>query len=135
MPDQTKGLRTQYHLRKSERGVLAWDVRKLIAQTAGFEAEEIPLSDIRELDEAFWYHPEGDPPTCRSVAQHAKLIAEADLAHPILIDPDGRVLDGMHRVCKALLLGMEAIPARRLQHLPEPDFTGIPPEKPPYESD
>lgn len=126
-------MRPQYHLRSSGRGLLAWDVRKLIVASKNLPTEDVPLTAIAELDEPFWYDQEGEAPTCRSIAMHARLIAETDLTYPIILDPDGRVMDGMHRVCKALGLGMKSIPARRLLFLPEPDFIGVPPADLPYE--
>lgn len=129
-PEQ--GIRPQYHFRNSDRGLLAWDVRKLIEAAEGLPTFELPLDEIRELDEPFWFDLEGDAPTCRKIAGHSRLIQEVDLSHPILIDPDGRVMDGMHRVCKALELGRKSIPARRLPELPEPDFAGVSPGDLPY---
>jgi hypothetical protein len=61
----------------------------------------VPVASIRELDEPYW----GEPMTCRNVAEHARLIEEADLGCPIILSSDGRVMDGMHRVLKALILG------------------------------
>ena len=96
--------------------------------------KEIPLNSIRELDEPFWYDAEGDTPTCRSVAEHAKLIDAADLNYPIIIDLEGRVMGGMHRVCKTLIWGLETIAAYQLTELPEPDFVGVSPHCLPYET-
>jgi hypothetical protein len=118
-------MRAQYHLRNSERGLLAWDVRKLVRLAEGLPAFELRLEEIRELDECFWFDAEGDRPTCRKVAEHAQLMAETDLAYPIILDPEGRVMDGMHRVCKALIEGRVSVRAVRLESLPEPDFTGV----------
>nr|WP_226895521.1 NUDIX domain-containing protein [Luteolibacter marinus] len=128
------GLRPQYHLRDSDRGLLAWDILKLIEKSANLPTFDLLLAAIRELDESFWFTPGDEVPTCRKVATHARLIQAADLAHPILIDPSGRVMDGMHRVCKALELGWTTIPARRLPELPPPDFVGVPPGELPYDS-
>ena len=44
-------MREQYYLRPSARGLLAWDVDRLIALTSDFDAHDVPLSSIRELDE------------------------------------------------------------------------------------
>lgn len=128
-------IRPQYHLRKSSQGLLAWDVRHLISKTSGIVPIDVPLSNIRELDETFWFSGEGETPTCRRIAEHAKMIDETSLDYPIILDPDGRVMDGMHRVCKALNLGLNSIPAYQLTELPEPDFIGISPDDLPYESD
>ncbi|MEO5915042.1 MAG: hypothetical protein ABIS50_12480 [Luteolibacter sp.] len=61
------------------------------------------------------------------------MIEETDLLYPIIIDPDGRLMDGMHRVCKALNQGLKTILAYRYPQLPEPDFIGIPAGELPYE--
>lgn len=118
-------MRKQYHLRDSERGLLAWDVDRLIRLTSDQEPADFPVAHIRELDESFWFSGD-DTPTCRRVAEHARLIHEADLAHPIILDPSNRVMDGMHRVCKALIRGSGTIKAVRLSALPEPDYVGVP---------
>jgi hypothetical protein len=92
----------------------------------------VPLSEIRELDETFWFDAEGDEPTCRRVALHAKLMNETDLRHPIVLSQDGRVMDGMHRVCKALVEGKETIRAVRFEVDPKPDYVGVDPDELPY---
>lgn len=121
-------MRKQYHFRSSERGLPAWDVDRLVALTAHLPRTEIPLADIRELDEEFWYGDDADRPTCRSIALHAKLMSETDLSHPIILSRDGRVMDGMHRVCKALNEGRDAILAVQFEHDPEPDYVNVKPD-------
>lgn len=128
-------MRKQYHLRKSERGLLAWDVDRLIGLAAGLDVIDVPLSEIRELDEPYWYESGGGLPTCRSVAAHMRLVEAADLAWPIIMGPDGRVMDGMHRVVKALLAGRRSVPARRLPVMPGPDHVGVDPDDLPCERD
>ena len=125
-------LRKQYHFRPSNRGLLAWDVHRLIELSQNFTPFDVPLSHIRELDEAFWYDLEGDQPTCRSVALHAKLINETDLSYPIILSQDGSVMDGMHRVCKAFLNGLDVIQAVQFEIDPDPDYVGIAPDELPY---
>jgi hypothetical protein len=125
-------MRKQYHFRRSERGLLAWDVDRLVELSAGFTPIEVPTSEIRELDETFWFDAEGEAPTCRRVARHAKLINDTDLAHPVILSRDGRVMDGMHRVCKALIEGRETVLAVRFEIDPEPDHVNVTPDKLPY---
>jgi len=120
-------MRKQYHFRQSSRGLLAWDVHRLVDLCRNMQPEEIPLSSIKELDEEFWYGLDGNSPTCRSVALHAKLIMEVNLDHPVILSSEGRVMDGMHRVCRALIKGKGSIMAYRFQVDPEPDFIGISP--------
>jgi hypothetical protein len=111
---------------------LAWDIDRLVELSAGFTPIDVPLSEIRELDETFWFDAEGDEPTCRRVALHAKLMNETDLRHPIVLSRDGRVMDGMHRVCKALIEGRDTIRAVRFEADPDPDYVGVDPDELPY---
>ena len=127
-------MRKQYHLRKSAAGLLAWDVDRLIALTADLAPRAVPLASIRELDEPFWFDGGGEAATCRAVADHARLINEADLRYPIILGADGRVMDGMHRVAKAYLEGREVIAALQLAVDPPPDFVGVDEAELPYES-
>lgn len=126
-------IRAQYHSRPSERGRLVWNVRRLIAQAEGLPVREVPLAEIRELDEPYWFGAEGDAPTVRAVAEHARLIAETDLRYPILLCADGRVMDGMHRVAKAHLEGRATIRAVRFPQTPEPDYVGVDLDDLPYD--
>ena len=111
---------------------MAWDVDRLVALSKGFPRIHVPLSSIRELDELFWFSIE-DAPTCRAVIGHARLIDAADLSFPIILSSDGRVMDGMHRVGKAALLGRSSIEAVQFTHDPEPDYVGVHPDDLPYD--
>jgi hypothetical protein len=106
-------IRPQYFFRQSNRGLLAWDIRRLIELSREFPIEQVSLADVAELDETHWYEHEGDSPTCRSLLEHMKLIDEVDTSYPIILDQDGRVMDGMHRVCRAVRDGKEQVPAVR----------------------
>lgn len=57
-----------------------------------------------------------------------RLIKEADLTYPIILSPEGRVMDGMHRVARALLQGQTHIMSIRLHAMPEPDYVGVDPD-------
>lgn len=127
-------MRKQYHFRPSERGLLAWDVDRLVEQSECLPHEDVPLSEIRELDEPYWYGLGDDQPTCRDVADHARLMAEADLRYPIILCADGRVMDGMHRVAKAYAEGRASVPAVRFVVTPEPDYVGVDPNALPYDA-
>jgi hypothetical protein len=125
-------VRKQYHLRPSASGLLAWDVDRLIVLTADVRPRDVPLESIRELDEPFWFGKGSEIPTCRVIADHARLIEDADLSYPIILGADGRVMDGMHRVAKAYMQGRPTILAVQLELDPEPDFIGIDEESLPY---
>lgn len=126
-------IRAQYYFRQSEQGLLAWDIRRLVELSRDFPVENINVDNIAEVDETHWYSHEGDSPTCRSILQHMRLIDEAELDYPIILDQDGRVMDGIHRVCKAVRDGKEEIPAVQFVMTPEPDFVGCDPDALPYD--
>ena len=125
-------MRKQYHFRPSKHGAFAWDVDRLVALTVDLPPTLTPLSLIRELDEPFWFGP-GNVPTCRAVAGHARLIEETDLSYPIILSSDGRVMDGMHRVCKAVLHGHATIAAVQFTTDPAPDYTDVQSDDLPYD--
>ncbi|MGI9323859.1 MAG: hypothetical protein ACR2PZ_01475 [Pseudomonadales bacterium] len=127
MPD----IRAQYHFRKSGDDVFVWDVRRLVAQSEQLPIVRVAIGEIAELDESYWYS--HGSPTCRSIAEHALLIEAADLSHPIILDSTKRVMDGMHRVCKALNLGMDTISAVRFVVDPKPDHVNVEPQDLPYD--
>jgi hypothetical protein len=131
MSSRWNPIRAQYHFRKSPNGLCAWDVRRLLEQSHDLVPERVPLSAIRELDEPYWTH-ERVQLTCREVVEHTRLILDCDLAYPIILSSDGRVMDGMHRVCKALLQGHQDIQAVRFPHDPAPDYIGVHPHDLPY---
>ena len=124
-------MRKQYHSRPGEGGRHIWDVERLLVLVEGQPVEHVLLADIREVHSDYWFADQ--EPTVLAVVAHARLIDEADLAWPILLDPWGGVMDGMHRVAKALLRGDVSIAARRLSVLPDPDFVGVPLEDLPYD--
>jgi len=126
-------MRAQYHFRPSPEGLRAWNVRRLVERSHSFPRERVPLSSIRELDEPYWAGKQSTRMTCREVVNHARLMMDCDLAFPIILSSDGRVMDGMHRVCKALLEGLRDIEAVRFIEDPEPDYVGVHPNDLPYE--
>ena len=122
-------MRKQYHFRPGPAGLRAWDVDRLVSLSKDLVPEVVPIADIRELDEAYW----GGSMTSREVAEHARLIQEADPSFPVILSSDGRIMDGMHRVLKAVLVGLSHIPAVRFSSDPVPDYVGVDPNDLPYE--
>ena len=66
------------------------------------------------------------------MVEHARLISEVDVSDPIILGPDGRVMDCMHRIARALLEGRPDIDAVRFTTLPEPDYRRCWPHELPY---
>ena len=125
-------MRKQYHSRQTEKGRYIWDVHRLVALSSEFEVIEVPLDKIRELDENFWFQ-DANVPTCRAIALHAKLIEETDLAYPIILSENGRVMDGMHRVAKAFLQGHASVRAVQFDSDPPPDYIDVDLDSLPYD--
>jgi hypothetical protein len=94
--------------------------------------ERVLLSAIREIDESYWTGETDQRLTCRQIVDPARLMLDCDLAFPVILSSDGRVMDGMHRICKALLEGRSEIDAVRFVRHPEPDFIGADPDELPY---
>ncbi|MBA3834104.1 MAG: hypothetical protein H0X34_19885 [Chthoniobacterales bacterium] len=126
-------MRKQYHFRPSASGFRAWDVDRLVTLTRDFPRLQVPLDAIRELDEPYWFSGGAHDATCRAVLEHARFIEEANLTFPIILSSDGRVMDGMHRVAKAVLSGLKSIEAVRFERDPEPDFVDVYPSELTYE--
>jgi hypothetical protein len=125
-------VRKQYHFWPAERGFDAWDVDRLIELSRSLPVERVPLQSITEIDTVYWFDGRDEPPTVRKVVEHARLISEVDVSHPILLGYDGRVMDGMHRIARALLEGRTEIDAVRFPSPIEPDYRGCWPQDLPY---
>jgi len=126
-------IRPQYHFRWVGDDLYIWDVRALLKQAESLPVISVPLTSIKEIDEPYWFGHGGPEPTCRAVLAHVEQALEADLSYPILLCADGRVMDGMHRVLKALHLNKSHIQARKLNKTPPPDHMNKHPDDLPYE--
>lgn len=127
-PAERALIRPQYHFRWIDGHLHSWDVRKLLVLARDLPVICVTLGDIREVDEPYWFGDAGDTPTCRRIMDHATQVAGTDLSYPILLCADGRIMDGMHRVMKAVGLGHSTIKARRLLQTPPPNAIDVAPE-------
>jgi hypothetical protein len=125
-------MRKQYNFWPGETGLDAWGVDRLIELSADLPVIEVPLADITEIDSDYWFSYGDVAPTVRAIAEHMRLVQEVDLSYPIVLAAEGRVMDGMHRVVRALLDGHETIKAKRFAVQPEPDYRNCRPEELPY---
>lgn len=126
-------IRAQYHFRRTDDGLIAYDVRRLVRLARHLPVTVIDPTRLAELDENHWYGHQDQVPTPRSIIDHIHLIQASNLAFPIILDQSGRVMDGMHRVCKAILEGIHEIPAVQFAEDPEPDFLDCDPADLPYD--
>jgi len=116
-------MRKQYHFLQVGEDTYIWDVHHLVELSQDFPIHEVLLSDIQELNEAYWFS--DTHPTTQQMIEHFQLIQQADLSYPIILSADGRVMDGMHRVAKAKLLNHLTIKAVRFEITPPANFINI----------
>ena len=112
----------------TDGGTDAWDVDRLVDLARALPVKQIPVDSIWQIDSAHWGRV-----TPRDLAEHVRLIAETDPSYPIILSADGRVMDGMHRVVKAIMGGHTTIAAIQFEVQPEPDFRNCRPEDLSYE--
>ena len=124
-------MRQQYHIRHVGADTHVWDVNRLLRQSTALPVISITLQHIAEVEQAYWF-PDSHPTTAE-IIEHMRLVETADLTYPILIDAEGKLMDGMHRVAKALLVGHTHIHAQQLPHTPAPDFINVDVDSLPYE--
>jgi len=94
-------------------------MQQLWDMAAGLPSKKVRVKELNALDDVRWFSERMQKlPTCRAVAEHARDIYEADFGFPIILSPSGVVLDGMHRLCKAFLVGLEEIDAVQLPTMP-----------------
>jgi hypothetical protein len=119
-------MRKQYHSKRTDKGRYIWDVHNLVELSKDFPVKEVPLTSISEIEQNYWYDcPNGPKPILRDIAIHAKLINEADLSYPIILSQDGGIMDGAHRVCKALIEKRDTIKAVQFDKNPKPDYIDV----------
>mgnify|MGYP000002863690 CR=1 FL=1 len=88
-----------------------WDVSRLIDLAKELPVMDIPMVHLnfdhvcREL-------------TLREMVGHIKSVLNADLSYPIILDEDGGIMDGRHRIMKALMDGERSIKAVRFTRNP-----------------
>ncbi len=95
-----------------------WMVSELIAASADLPVFDLPVAGLF-IGSQVW----GDSKTPKNLARHIKRVLEADLSYPVIMDEEGFIMDGWHRVTKALVEGISTIKAVRFPKNPEPSYT------------
>ena len=91
-----------------------WNVARLFTLVKDFKVMTIPLDHLY-IDYTY------SEIRLRDMVGHMKSVNDADLSYPIILDEDGVIMDGRHRVMKALLAGNKTIKAVRFDENPTPD--------------
>ena len=58
----------------------------------------------------------------RDYLVHYKRVQRSDLDVPIILRSDGYIMDGWHRIIKAITCGITTLPSKQFDITPEPDF-------------
>jgi hypothetical protein len=128
-------VRKQYHFWPGDQGLDAWDVDKLISLSAELPIRQVPLDTLRDVDTDYWFGGSMEVATVRKVVEHMRLVQEADPSYPIILGVDSRVMDGMHRIARAMLEGRSTIAAVQFEFQPEPDYRNCRPMELPYDKE
>lgn len=130
--------------RKSNGILRVWDVSQLWKESESLSFVELPLQELAQCG-AEWFGkdapassvkkfallwpdlpPEGEFPMALSASgrdvekwQWQKIMA-ADLSFPIILDANGGMLDGRHRIAKSILLEKNTILAKQFREDPTP---------------
>lgn len=94
-------------------GKHSWSVSRLFELIRNLPVMDVPLD---HLNVYYTY----EKLTLREMVMHMAAVNEADLNNPIIMDEDGEIMDGRHRIMKAMLTGAETIKAVRFDYNPEP---------------
>jgi hypothetical protein len=91
----------------------SWSVARLFQLSKELPVMDVPLE---HLNLYIVY----EKLTLREMVMHIKAVADADLSFPIILDEDGELMDGCHRIMRALLEGAPTIKAVRFESNPPP---------------
>lgn len=91
-----------------------YSVARLIDAANGLPEFDCPLAAL-DLSGEIW-----SGCNMHSLAWHCRRVKDADLNEPILLDWNGVIADGRHRIIKALVEGRRSVKAKRLLWRPDP---------------
>lgn len=80
-----------------------WNVARLVKAA---EEQGLPVFDydLRAFNSAHKYNF-----TWHEFAAHMRKVQDADLCYPIILHPNGTVMDGVHRIVKAIVAGFDTV--------------------------
>lgn len=110
-----------YHSHEHEGERWVWDVRRLWRLSNGISARRVPIRSLSfNLAGSCWFT---ENPPLMDLVKHFRRVMSADLRYPIILSPDNYVMDGLHRLTKAIIRKHTHIWAVKFKELPDPDCT------------
>ena len=100
-----------------KRGDSIWKAQTLydFAKAKDYPIQDMPLWCIDIGEKCF------DCDNLKTFIYQCKRVNDTSLDYPVILDDEGCIADGFHRLCKAILEGKETIKAIRLEEMPSPD--------------
>ncbi len=94
-----------------------WKTKTLIEKSKDLPIFQVPVIPVLD-NELAWKLTK-----VRDYCVHFERVRDADITIPIILRNDGCIMDGYHRIIKALTMGISYLPARQFEVNPKPDFT------------
>ena len=90
-----------------------WAVARLFELSKDLKVMDIPLDHLNVFNKY-------KELTLRDMVMHMRAVKAADLNLPIILDEDGEIMDGRHRIMKAMLNNAKSVRAVRFDENPSP---------------
>lgn len=134
LKDFNNTLSQHSYSREYEDGCFAaWDVKRLWQLSKSLPIENLPIQNFQEAIDKWITFDSVEQPDGRFTAnidvEHFYRIKRASLKYPIILDSDGRIMDGMHRLMKTYLSDKPLLSVVQFTKTPEPDIVYIPKNK------
>jgi hypothetical protein len=97
-----------------------WKVTSLVYAAKDLEPFDLPLSCLM-IGTHVW----DEKISVKEFAMHVKRCLDTDMDLPVIMDDEGFIMDGWHRVARGLFEGRETIKAVRFDKTPECDYEVI----------
>lgn len=94
-----------------------WQTTRLITLAENLEVFDLPLKHL------FIGHVYPNIQSTKSYIRHILRVLDADLKYPIILSDDGSVMNGNHRIAKAIIENKESILAVRFEKNPKPCYS------------
>ena len=122
-----------YSRANSDGTFAGWNVKRLWQLSKALPVENKPIQAFQEAIDKWISFESVEQPDGRMTAnidiEHFYCIKRASLKYPIILDMDGRVMDGMHRLMKTYLSDRPIILVVQFTKTPDPDIIYIPKNK------